>query len=121
VYYDALDTVIKLLSPFAPQSAQDAWSHLHHTNVFDQPWCHVDNQALYSTTQPCVVMVNGKVRGTLTVASDVDQDALIHQVEQSPIALKWLTDKSTGSPLRRRKVIVAARAQGGQVVNFVLE
>jgi len=64
-----LVTLVKLLGPFAPHLADEAWEMLgEHGFVLAAQWPHYD-EALASDDEVTVaVQVNGKVRGTLRLA-----------------------------------------------------
>ena len=74
---NAIETLIKLVSPMLPHLAEEAWAATQHTGfVCDTSWPTVDEVALEEQTVTIAVQVNGKLRDTVTVARGMDQDAL---------------------------------------------
>ena len=74
---NAIETLIKLVSPMLPHLAEEAWAATQHTGfVCDTSWPTVDEVALEEQTVTIAVQVNGKLRDTVMVARGMDQDAL---------------------------------------------
>src|SRR5215470_5285935 len=60
-----LETLTKLLSPFAPHLAEAMWERLgHEPFVCTQKWPKYDPALVVSETVTVAVQVNGKLRGT---------------------------------------------------------
>jgi leucyl-tRNA synthetase len=78
--------------------------------ILEAPWPEVDEAALVKTEMELVLQVNGKLRGSITVAADASKEAIEVAALQSDIALKALNG---GSP---KKVIVVP----GRLVNIVV-
>jgi len=73
----AAETLIVLLSPFAPHVAEELWERLgHKTGLASERWPDYDPKALETAEVVLVVQVNGKVRARITVATDAGEDAL---------------------------------------------
>jgi len=73
----AAETLIRLLSPFAPHIAEELWERLgHETGLASQPWPDYDPKALETSEMLMVVQVNGKVRARITVPTDASEDEL---------------------------------------------
>ena len=78
---DAADTLARLLSCYAPYTAEECWSRLGHDvaagdSVHRSVWPSFDPALLVSDTATCVVQVAGKVRDRLEVASSISEDEL---------------------------------------------
>ncbi|WP_454043382.1 leucine--tRNA ligase [Cellulosimicrobium sp. Marseille-Q8652] len=74
---EAAEVVAVLLGLFAPYTAEEAWERLGHApSVAEAAWPDVDPGLLVEDTAEAVVQVDGKVRGRLTVAADVDEATL---------------------------------------------
>lgn len=68
----AVETLVLLLSPFAPHVAEECWSLLgHRKSLAHQPWPAFQEDLCAETECTVVIQVNGKVRGTVK-ASSVD-------------------------------------------------
>ncbi|WP_019631062.1 leucine--tRNA ligase [Actinomadura atramentaria] len=70
---EAAETIVLLLSVFAPYTAEEAWERLGRTApVATAGWPAVDPALLVQDEVTCVVQVAGKVRDRLEVAPDID-------------------------------------------------
>ena len=87
-----VEPVVQLVSPFAPHVAEELWERLGHTkSVFDSGWPSFDDALARDESIQLAVQVNGKLRGTLTVAPDIAQDqALTLALAEAGIA-KFVT------------------------------
>ncbi|OLF09664.1 leucine--tRNA ligase [Actinophytocola xinjiangensis] len=74
---EGAEALVRMLSCFAPFTAEEAWSRLGHTSLVDEAgWPEVDSALLVQETTTCVVQVSGKVRDRLEVAPDIPEDEL---------------------------------------------
>jgi leucyl-tRNA synthetase len=107
-----LEVIILLLSPFVPHVANELWEELGQSRPLSQmPWPIYSESALEEEQLLIVVQVNGKVRGKITVAADVDQ-ARIEQEALGDERVKHFVD---GKKLQ--KVVYVPR----RLVNIVVE
>jgi leucyl-tRNA synthetase len=73
---EALDTLVLLLSPFAPHACEQMWLDLGHPqSLVDEPWPKVDEAALLEASTEVAVQVNGKIRGRIMVPFGADEAA----------------------------------------------
>lgn len=71
------ETLVILLSPFAPHIAEELWALLgHKESIFKQPWPTWDPKALETKTMTIVVQVNGKLRGDFEVDVGADEECI---------------------------------------------
>lgn len=71
---EAAETVVQLLSPFAPHFAEELWQTLGHKTLLEEtPWPKYDEKKMVSQEMAIVVQVNGKVREKLVVPSSSDE------------------------------------------------
>ncbi len=71
----AIESLLQILSPFAPHITEELWSQMGHTDTIHvDHWPTWDNQYLQMDTITIVVQVNGKLRAKLSVASDATED-----------------------------------------------
>ena len=99
---EALEAVILMLAPIVPHVTHSLWHALGHTiAVIDAPWPRVDANALQCAQLTLVVQVNGKVRGKITVAADLDDQAIIALALQHDNVQKFVSGKA----IVMRKVI----------------
>jgi leucyl-tRNA synthetase len=106
------DTLIVLLSPFAPHMAEEMWKQAgHKSSVFNNAkWPEFDEAMTAADTITIAVQVKGKLRGTVEVPADIDEDAL------KTIALDQPNVRNHTEGKEIRKVIVVP----GRLVNIVV-
>ncbi|MEP6991378.1 MAG: class I tRNA ligase family protein, partial [bacterium] len=109
-HVDEVRPLVQLVSPFAPHIAEELWSQLGGTtSVFDAGWPSYDASLLVEDTVTMAVQVNGKTRGTITLAKDASQEDARAAAMANPSIAKFVT----GPP---RKVIFVP----GRMLNIVL-
>jgi leucyl-tRNA synthetase len=75
VPHDAVRTLALLLSPFAPHIGEEIWQRLGGQQTLAyEPWPEFDPALVKDETVTIGVQVNGKVRGTITIAADADEE-----------------------------------------------
>ncbi len=110
VRQEVLECITLMLSPVTPHLSHTLWQELgQKENIVDTPWPEVDNTALLQSSIELIVQVNGKVRGKISVAVDMDKDS-IEQLAQEDENVKRFTEGLTV-----RKIIVVP----GRLVNIV--
>ena len=73
----AFETLVLLVSPFAPHIAEELWQRLGHSNSITlESWPSYDAAALQQADVLMVVQVNGKVRTRLTVPAQISEAQL---------------------------------------------
>ena len=74
---EAFETLVLLVSPFAPHIAEELWQRLGHAkSLAHEPWPSHDPAALAEDEVLLVVQVNGKVRARVTVSAELSQEQL---------------------------------------------
>jgi leucyl-tRNA synthetase len=104
-----------ILSPFAPHLAEDLWQKNRDTNftsesVTTQKWPSFDAEIVAGESHPIILQVNGKVRDTMTIQNELEDDELKDMAEKSEKMQVWLEGKEIV------KVIVVKN----RLVNFVV-
>ncbi|MCH7828835.1 leucine--tRNA ligase [Patescibacteria group bacterium] len=90
------DTLLILLSPFAPHLTQELWEKLGNKgSVHDQPWPKHDPKALQEKVVRLVVQVNGRVREVLLVSPGISEKEAVARALQQEKVKKWFP---TGKP-----------------------
>ena len=80
----ALESMLKLLNPFAPHITEELWQHLGHKDVLaNSPWPEFDESKTIDDTVTLVLQVNGKVRDKLEVPRGLTRDQLESFASQS--------------------------------------
>jgi len=108
----ALETFCLLLAPIAPFISEEVWQEVlgHEESVHRQPWPEYDPAQLQAAQMTIAVQVNGKLRDTLTVPADIEEEALQQAALSSPNVQRHIDGATV-----RRVVMVP-----GRVVNIVL-
>ncbi len=72
-----IESLIKLLQPFAPHMAAELWQQLGHDTMLDfEVWPQWDDARIVRDTMTIIVQVNGKLRAKLDVATDTDEETI---------------------------------------------
>jgi len=68
-------TFLRLLAPFAPHVTEELWAFLgEKSSIHLEPWPKYDARKLISERVNIPVQINGKVRATLSLSRDLDDD-----------------------------------------------
>lgn len=113
VFAEGIDTLLRLLAPFAPHIAEELWHSIGHSDsIHLQSFPIVDPSALIADEKTIVIQILGKTRGTIEVATAIadDKAALEQLARESEIAKRYIEGKAI------KKVIVVP----GKLVNFVV-
>ncbi len=82
---EGTEMLVRMLSCFAPFTAEEAWERLGHgPSVVDAGWPVADPGLAARDTVTCVVRVNGKVRDRLEVPTGIDEKTLLRQALAAP-------------------------------------
>lgn len=107
---EAMDAIIRMLSPMAPHITQELWVAFGNEGlVIDANWPSVDESALVADSIQLVVQVNGKVRAKLDVPASASKDELESMAMTDDAVQRNIDGKTV------RKVIVVP----GKLVNIV--
>jgi leucyl-tRNA synthetase len=105
------ETYVLLLSPFAPHIAEELWSRLGHAeSLAYEPWPTVEQDLIVRQKTEVAVQVNGKMRGTVSVDADAQEDVVIDAARALDNVARHLEGKTL-----RRAIYVP-----GRIVNFVV-
>jgi leucyl-tRNA synthetase len=70
-----LDAMIRLVAPYAPHLADEAWAHLGGKGfVLEQAWPTFDDELTVDATVEIGVQVDGKVRGSVNISPTASED-----------------------------------------------
>lgn len=104
----AVETMLHLLSPFAPHMAEEGWQKMGHPSMIGQePWPQVDASKLVEKEIEIIIQVNGKLKGKLTVEAQAKEERV------KSMALESL--KKRGLKVSAARVIYVPH----KLVNFV--
>ena len=107
----ALEPLVIMLAPFGPHTAEELWHQLgHDTTVCDAAWPVYNEEYLKTDTVNYPIQINGKLRATIELPSDVTA----HDAEQAALALEMVQKWMEGKPAR--KVVFVP----GRMINVVV-
>ncbi len=86
----ALETMVRLLEPFAPHMGAELWEMMGYENIWDAPWPEPDARFLVAETVELAVQVNGKVRDRVVVAQDATASEVLAAAKALPGVAKYL-------------------------------
>jgi leucyl-tRNA synthetase len=112
VMREAIEALVRMLSPFAPHTCEELWEQLGHADGLTYAiWPAFDAEVAKADEVVIPVQVNGKVRGRLTVAADATES----QLEQAALADAAVAAYTAGKTIV--KVVVAR----GRLVSIVVK
>ena len=107
-----METFVLLLSPFAPHICEELWRILGHENTLAyEPWPSYDAELIKDRLIEIPVQINGKLRGRIMVAPDIDREKLAEVAQSDPRIAALLAEKQ----------IVKTVVVPGRMVNFVVK
>jgi leucyl-tRNA synthetase len=110
VVKEAVDALVRMLSPFAPHMAEELWERLGHANgIVATGWPAFEEAVARAEEVVLPVQVNGKVRARLTVERDAPEARIRELALADPNVAKHLEGRSV------QKVVVIS----GRMVSIV--
>lgn len=122
------DAIVRLMAPITPAFAEECWSLLHPSlgSVFASAGFPVPDGSLpllRAESMQCAVQINGKLRGTVTMArppGDLQGDALRDWIVDAILATEDGRSRFGEGKYNVRLARRTIPVEGGKVVNFVL-
>ena len=91
---DELAIFLKLLNPFAPHLTEEMWEKLGNTSLLSlSKWPEYDEAKTVDATMEIAVQICGKLRGTVTLPSDADQESVLMAVKENEKIASFITGK----------------------------
>ncbi len=117
--YDACDSITKedyrllliLLNPIAPHITEELNEEIGFKPIYEASWPLYDEAKTIESTKEIAVQVNGKVRGTIVISIDEEEDAIKEKALACDNVVKHIDGKEIV------KVIVIK----GKIVNIVVK
>ncbi len=107
---EAAEALILLVSPFAPHLGEELWNRLgHEESLAYHAWPHFDEALCVDDTIEMGVQVNGKTRGTVSLALDATAD----DARAAAIAIESVARQLEGKEVK--KFIYVPK----RIINFV--
>jgi len=92
---EALETLIMLISPFAPHAADELWEILGKKgNVLKQKWPAFDLNLIVEDVMQIVVQVNGKLRDQIAVPIDMNEGEVKSRAQCAEKVLNHIKGKA---------------------------
>ena len=111
VLREGLDALVRLIGPMTPHIAEELWQILgHETLLVESPWPEAEPALLAHDRVTMAVQVNGKLRATLELAKDSDNQAIETAALADPGVIRAIGGKAI-----RRVIVVPNR-----IVNVVI-
>jgi leucyl-tRNA synthetase len=108
---EAVETIVVLLSPFAPHIAEEMWEMLgHRKGLWKEPWPSFDPTIATEETVTLVLQINGKVRSRIDVPAEIEEEELRQRALEEDKMQSFLEGKTV------ERVIVVPR----RLVNVVV-
>ena len=112
VVREALEALVRMLSPFAPHTAEEIWERLGHAQpIAEAAWPAFNPEVAKAEEIVVPVQVNGKVRSRLTVPAEVSERELERLALADPAIQSYTSGKTV------KKVVVAR----GRLVSLVVQ
>ncbi len=106
----AAETAVSLIQPYAPHVAEELWSVLGGSRLWEAEWPVADESQLVRETFELVIQVNGKVRDRVEAAAGESDERLVERALASPRVQAHLDGKQV-----RQTIVVP-----GRLVNIVV-
>ncbi len=95
-----LKTFLGLLSPFAPHICDEIWEMKGFEGICSvSQWPEYSDEKCMDSEVTMAVQVNGKLRGTITVAADLDNDAVVETAKNDEKIARFL-EKMEGNIIK---------------------
>jgi leucyl-tRNA synthetase len=101
-YSYAVETLLLLLSPFAPHLCEELWERLgRHGSIFRAAWPTYDPAVITAEEIVVVIQVDGKVRSRLFLPAGADEGAMREAALADERVKAWLQDR----PIQKMVVV----------------
>lgn len=89
----SIEKLLCIISVFIPHLASELLEKICHKKLKAMQWPTVDQTLLVQNTMEIIVQVNGKTRGSITIAKNTDNAAIYALAEQA--VAKWIPDNTS--------------------------
>jgi leucyl-tRNA synthetase len=111
VAHEGFSMLLRLLSPIAPHITQTLWKELSYgDNILTAKWPEASQSAMVQDEVEYVVQVNGKLRGSITLAKSMEKAQIEAVAVNQPFVQKHLENASV------KKIIVVPN----KLINIVV-
>lgn len=107
---ETIESMIILISPFAPHVAEELWKLTGNTtSVFNNKWPEYDVEKMKEEEYEMPVQLNGKVRAVITIGNEEDKDSVLKKAREA------INDKLDG------KSIIKEIYVPNKIINLVVK
>ena len=111
VVREALEAILIVISPIAPHIAHELWTSMTDREEIKRgDWPQLDSTALQRSTMALAVQVNGKLRASIKISSELDKEAIFSEALKDANVARHVEGKTI-----RKEIYVP-----GRLVNFVV-
>ncbi len=108
---EGLSILLRLLAPITPHIAHHLWRHLKFgDNILDAQWPKINSKAIKSAALEMMIQINGKLRGKITIESDLPDSQVKNLVLADESIKRHINDQAI------KKIIVVPN----RLVNIVV-
>jgi leucyl-tRNA synthetase len=108
----AIETLLVLLSPYAPHITEELWESIgHNYSISQAPFPSFDPKLVEESILTIAVQINGKLRGTFLAPAKSPKELLLQEAKKTESVFKFLD----GQTILREIVVV------DKLVNFVVK
>ena len=108
----AVETVLVMLSPFAPHITEELWSALGHgSSISGAAWPLFDPSLAKDDVVTIAVQINGKLRGTFDAPAQCPKELLLEEARKVESVVKFLEGQ----------IVVKEIVVPGKLVNFAVK
>ncbi len=87
-------TLILLLNPVAPHMTEELWESIYGGRAYQQKWPEYDEAKTVESNVEIAVQINGKVKATLGVALDEDEESVKTKAHAIPALAELMAGKN---------------------------
>ena len=90
---EIINSILLLLNPFVPHITKELWYIINpESNIEDIKWPAVDESALIKDEMTIVVQINGKLRGSMIIATDKKEEEIKTMALRNETVVKFISD-----------------------------
>lgn len=91
---EVVETLVLLVSPFAPHIAGELWEKLGHDEISRQPWPKYNPELIKSDDVLIVIQINGKLRGKVEVPAGLPEEEVKKKACMEPKVKEYIEGKT---------------------------
>ena len=112
IFAEVIKNILVMLSPFTPHFCDELWEEMGNTGyLFNEKWPSYDEKLTVSSEVVMAVQVNGKVRATITININEDEES----IKEKALTAENVKNHTAGKEIV--KVIIIK----GKIVNIVVK